>query len=174
MQNVAREEAHSRRTIARVHVTASVVLLASTLLAWENHPKIKFHGGNQPGYYVAEVSHTIGLATLPAGLFALALAVFSLAVAGRLRDVHLPTGWLTLLIASGALATCVAELIQLLIGRRNWIDDLHTTKSASSSLSQGVGVGVWVATLASVVLVASATWYLWRGYRTWRDETALP
>jgi len=37
LQRVAREEGRDRRTIMRVQVLASVVLLASTLVAWENH-----------------------------------------------------------------------------------------------------------------------------------------
>jgi hydrogenase-4 membrane subunit HyfE len=99
LQRVARKETHDRLTIMRVHVVASVVLLASTLVAWENHPRVKFRGGAHRGYFVSEVSHSIGLATRPAGLLILGVAVLSLAMANLLRKVHLHAGWLAFLLS---------------------------------------------------------------------------
>lgn len=172
LQRVAREEGRDRRTIMRVQVLASVVLLASTLVAWENHPRVKFRGGPHPGYFVSEVNHSIGLATRPAGLLVLAIGVLSLAVANRLRKVHLLTGWLVLLLSLGALGTCSVEILQLLLGRRNWLDVVSSTVGPSP-LGQAIGGGVWLATLASIALVANTSTYLWLGYRLWRKNPAV-
>jgi hypothetical protein len=172
LQRVAREEDHDRRTIMRVQVVASVVLLASTLVAWENHPRVKYRGGPHPGYFVSEVNHSIGLATRPAGLVALAIGVLSLAVANRLRKVHPPSGWLALLLALGALGVCSVEIVQLLLGRRNWLDFVSSTVGPSP-LGQAIGGGVWLATLASIALVANTSTYLWLGYRLWRKNPAV-
>jgi hypothetical protein len=167
LQRVAREEARDRLTITRVQVVASVVLLASTLLAWENHPRVKFRGGLHPGYFVKEVSHSIGLATRPAGLLILAVAGLSLATANLLRKVHLLAGWVAFLLSWGALGTCSVEIIQLLLGRRNWLG-LISSNVGPSSLGEAIGGGVWLATLASVALVANASTYLGLRHRLWR------
>lgn len=173
LQRAAREEAHDRRTIMRVQVVASVTLLASTLVAWENHPRVKFRGGPHPGYFVSEVSHSIGLVTRPAGLLILTIGVLSLAVANQLRRVHLLSGWLACLLAWGALSASSVEIIQLLLGRRNWLGFVSSTVGPSP-LGQAIGGGVWLATLASVVLVANSSTYLWLGYRLWRSRPPLP
>ena len=172
LQRVAREECHDRRTIMRVHVVASVALLASTLSAWENHPRVKFRRGPHPGYFVSEVSHSIGIATRPAGLLAAAIGLLSLAVANRLRKVHLLSGWLALVLALGALGACSVEIIQLLLGRRNWLDFISSTVGPSP-LGQAIGGGVWLAALASIALLANSSTYLWLGYRLWRKNPAV-
>jgi|SRR5665213_29987 len=172
LQRVAREEAHDRRTIVTVQLVASVTLVASTLVAWENHPRVKYRGGPHPGYYVGEVSHSIGLATRPAGLLVLAVAVLSLAVANMLRTVHLLIGWLAFLLAWGALGACAVEIIQLLLGRRNWLDFVSSTVG-TSPLGQAIGGGVWLATLVSIALIANSSTYLWLGYRLWRTRLPL-
>lgn len=157
----------------RVHVLGSLVLLASTLVAWENHPRVKFRGGLHPGYFVSEVSHSIGLATRPAGQLVFAVAVLSLVVANLLRKAHLLAGWLAILLSSGALGTCFVEIIQLLLGRRNWLG-IISSKVGPSTLGQAIGGGVWLATLASIALVANASTYLWLGHRQWSENPAVP
>jgi hypothetical protein len=156
-----------------VQIGASVVLVASTLLAWENHPRVKFRSGVNPGYYVGEVSHSIGLVTRPAGLLALAIGALSLAGAKLLRKVHLRTGWLIFALAVGALGTCSVEIIQLLLGRRNWLGSVSSAVGPSP-LGQAIGGGVWLAALASVALVANSSTYLWLGQRLWRQRPDLP
>jgi hypothetical protein len=168
MQRAAREQAHYRRTLMRIQVLASVLLIASTLVAWENHPRVVYRGGINPGYYVHEVSHSIGLRTLPAGLLALALGLLSLAVANALRKVDFVAGWLALSCSLGALGVCVVEIIQLLIGRRNWLASLAHTPTPSP-LAHAVGVGAWLATLASVTLLANTSRYHWLRRRQWRS-----
>jgi hypothetical protein len=171
-QRVAREEAHDRRTIMRVSVVASLVLLASTLVAWENHPRVKFRGGPHPGYFVVEVRHSIGLATRPAGLLVLAVAVLSLAVANELKKVRLLAGWLAFVLSWVAFGTCCVEIVQLLLGRRNWLGTV-SSRVGPSVLGQAVGGGVWLATLASIALVANASTYLWLLHRLWRRNPAV-
>jgi hypothetical protein len=168
MELAAREQVRYRRTLTRIQVLASVLLIASTLVAWENHPRVVYHGGLQPGYVVREVSHSIGVATLPAGLLALALGLLALAGANTLRRVHLVAGWLAFACSFAALGVCVVEITQLLIGRRNWLASLVHTP-APSPLDQAVGIGVWLATLASVILVANTSRYLWLRRRQWRS-----
>jgi uncharacterized membrane protein len=169
LERVAREEARDRRTISWIQVAASLMLIASTLLAWENHPRVEYRGGAHPGFYVVEVSHSMGLVTRPAGIFAIAIGVVSLAGAKLLRKVHLRTGWLAFVLALGALATCAVEIVQLLLGRRDWLDSV--TKAAGPSLlGQAIGAGVWLAALASVALVANTSTYTWLGFRLWRKN----
>jgi hypothetical protein len=156
----------------RVHLAASGVLLVSTLLAWENHPRVKFIGGPHPGYFVVEASHSIGLATRPAGLVALAAALISLVLANLLRRMSVLVGWLAILLSCGVLGTCCVEIVQLLLGRRNWLGFVAGNVQAST-LGQAVGRGVWLATFASVALVANASTYLWLEYRLWRNNPAV-
>jgi hypothetical protein len=171
MQLVAREQAHYRRTLMRIQVTASVLLIASTLVAWENHPRVLFRGGPHRGYVVREVSHSIGVATFPAGLIILALGLLAIVGANSLRAVHHIAGWLAFATSFTALGVCVVEIIQLLIGRRNWLDSLVHIPSEVSPLDQAIGIGVWLATLASLILVANTSRYLWLRRRQWRLET---
>ncbi len=169
LDNVAREEAGDRRTIMRVQIAAALVLVASTLLAWENHPRVAYHGGFTPGYSVREVSHSIGLATRPAGLLCLALAVLALASAPRLRRARLSSGLAALAPALAALGVTSVEIVQLMFGRRDWLD--HVTHAVTSAtLGQAVGIGVWLAGAASVALVANASTYVWLEYRLWRKN----
>lgn len=169
MQLAAREQDHYRRTLTRIQLLASGVLVASTLLAWENHPRELYRGGATPGFFVREVSHSMGLATLPAGLLILVLGLSSLALANSLRTPRLVTGWTAFSISVGALGVCAVEIVQLWIGRRNWLALLRHTP-ASTPLDHAVGVGVWVATAASVVMVATTSRYVWLWYRQWRSQ----
>jgi len=171
LDNVAREEAGDRRTIMRVQIAASVVLIASTLLAWEKHPREVYRTGASAGYYVREVSHSIGLATRPAGLLCLVLGALALASASRLKRTRLSSGLLALALALAALGVTTVEIVQLMFGRRDWLDHVaHALVSAT--LGDAVGVGVWLATLASVALVANASTYVWLEYRLWRKNPA--
>lgn len=172
LQRSEREEARDRRTIMKVHVAGSAVLIISTLLAWENHPRVEFHGGLNPGYYVKEVSHSIGLATRPAGFIVVAVAILSLPLANLLRRVHVLAGWLAFLLSLGALGTCCVEIIQLLLGRRNWVDTISASVGPSPIIN-AIGAGVWLATLASIVLVVNASTYVWLGHRLWGKHRAL-
>jgi hypothetical protein len=171
LQRVAREEANDRRTIMKVEIASSVLLIVSTLLAWENHPKVE-HDAKNNTYFIREVSHTIGLATKPAGIFAVLIAFLALGLATRLRKVRLSTGWLAFVLALAAIAVSTVEIIQLLLGRRNWLDHVTAT-GGNGALSQAIGIGVWLAALASVALVANAATYLWLGYRLWRKNPAV-
>ena len=174
MQLAAREQARYRRTLTRIQLPASVVLAASTLLAWENHPRELYRGAPTPGFFVREVSHSIGLATLPAGPLIVVLGLLSLGLANSLRMAHLWTGWTALSCSIGALGVCVTEIMQLWIGRRNWLASLSHTPAASP-LDHAVGVGVWVATAACVVMVATTSRYVWLWYRQWRSQpTPIP
>jgi hypothetical protein len=169
---VAREEAKDRRTFARVQIAASVVLLASTLFAWENHPRVEGRAVDATSYFVREVSHTIGLVTVAAGPLVIALGALALVFATRLRRVRLPYGWLALGLSLGALAVCTVEITQGILGRKDWLDHLSSAVAQSGSAG-GVGVGVWLAGIASLALVANASTYLWLGYRLWRNNPAV-
>jgi len=169
LQREAREQAHVRRTIMSVQVAASLMLIGATLAAWERHPRVRFRGGSQPAYYVSEVGHSIGLATLPAGLLVLALGVALLGVAHLLRAVHVGAGWASLALSLGALGVCTVEIVQLWLGRRNWLDSL-SSRVGPSPWNQAVGVGVWLATLAAVALVLNALTYVWLRHRSWKNH----
>ncbi len=169
MQLAVREQVRYRKTITRIQLVASVVLLASTLPAWENHPRELYRGGATPGYFVREVSHSIGLATVPAGLLIVVLGLVSLGLANSLRMASPATGWIVLFVSIGALGVCAVEIIQLWIGRRNWLSSLSHTPAASP-LDHAVGIGVWVAMAACVVMVATASRYIWLWYRQWRTQ----
>src|SRR5579863_3260647 len=156
LERVAREEAKDRLRISWIQVAASLILMASTLLAWENHPRVEYRGGAHPGFYIVEVSHSMGLVTRPAGILVIAIGAISLAGAKLLQKVHLRYGWLALVFALGALATCAVEIVQLLLGRRNWLDSV-TNATGPSLLGQAIGIGVWLAALASVALVANTS-----------------
>jgi hypothetical protein len=64
------------------------------------------------------------------------------------------------------------EIVQLLLGRRNWLGGLSTTV-VPSPLANAIGIGVWVAAAAAVALMANALTYLWLEYRIWRFAPAL-
>ena len=169
LQREAREEADDRRTVMRVQVMASLLLTGATLAAWERHPRVRHRGGSQPVYYVSEVSHSIGLATLPAGLLVFALGVALLGVARLLRKAPARAGWVSLALSLGALAVCTVEIVQLWLGRRNWLDSL-SSRVGPSPWDQAVGVGVWLATLAAVALVVNALTYVWLRHRLWKHH----
>jgi hypothetical protein len=148
-------------------MAAGAVLVASTLLVWMNHPRVAYQGGATPGPYVRDVSHTIGLATVPAGLLALTVGVLAIISAPPLKKGRVRAGVLALILALAASAISAAEIIQLLLGRRNWLSDLSASVG-SSPLSNAVGHGVWLAALASLALLANAGTYLWLSLRLWR------
>jgi hypothetical protein len=166
---VAREEMGLRRTIVWVQMSAAGVLLISTLLAWENHPRVIHRGGRSPTNFVREVSHSIGLVTRPAGILAFVLGVLAIGWAKQLRNGERRSGWMALGLALATAAVCAVEIVQLLLDRRNWLGNL--TKAVQPSLlGNAVGVGVWLAAAASIALVASAVTYLWFAHRVWRDS----
>jgi len=59
----------------------------------------------------------------------------------------------------------LGEFTRLLLGRRNY---LHGFPGVFSPLVNAVGAGVWLATLASLVVSVSALMYLWFAHATWR------
>jgi hypothetical protein len=168
-ERVAREESGDRRIIVRVQLGSGIVLIASTFFAWMNHPVMIHRTRSSPSYFVREVSHTIGLATVPAGLFALGLGVIAVATAVSFRSGRGPIGWFAVGLALGAVSDEAAEIIQLLLGRRIWLDHFPTgvIGSAQSPLASAIGAGVWMAALASVALLANALTYLWLARRQW-------
>ena len=174
-ENVAREEATSRHAIAVIQVAAGTVLIASTLFAWMNHPIFVRREGNSPAFFVREVSHTIGLATVPAGFFALGIGLLAVVVALGLRGGRPTFGWSALAIAAGAVGVSAGEIVQLLLGRRNWLDDhpIAHAHATSTPLVNAIGAGVWIAAGASLVLVASALTYLWLAHSQWKVGVPL-
>jgi hypothetical protein len=176
LERVAREEAGDRRIIVRVQIAGSVVLVVSTLLAWMNHPTMIHRRRASPSYFVREVSHTIGLTTMPAGLIAVGLGALAVITAVGLRRNRGPFGWIAVGLALGALGDTTVEIVQLLLGRRNWLDHFSTTVTASlqSPLANAVGAGVWFAAVASVALLANAITYLWRSHRQWTAASSKP
>ena len=171
-RRVAHEESRDRRTIARVQLLASGVLVASTLLAWMNHPRVVHRFGTSPSIYVREVSHSIGLVTRPAGVLALFVGVVAIASARQLRRPRVLTGWLAVGLAAIAVGVCTVEIVQLLLGRRNWLSDLSTAV-APSPTGNAIGVGVWIAAAASIGLMANALTYLFLEYRHWRNSSVI-
>lgn len=111
----------------------------------------------------------MGLTTLPAGPLVIGLALFTLAWSSRLRSGRPFVGWLGLGRGLVVLGVVVTEIVQLLLGRRNW-EDHHTTIS-NPALANAVGTGVWLALAAAIALVALSLVYLWRAYHFWRDST---
>lgn len=167
-RRVAREESRDRRTIAWVQLGSSAVLAGSTLLSWVNHPRVEHRYGASPAIYVREVSHSIGLATRPAGQLAFALGVVAFAGAWQLKKARRTSGWLAFTLAALAVGVCSVEVVQLLLGRRNWLSDLPMTLLPSPS-ANAIGAGVWIASAASVALIVNALVYLWLEYRVWRS-----
>jgi hypothetical protein len=166
-RRVDREESADRRTIMWVQCASSVVLLASTLLAWANRPRIEGPAGHR---MVHEIGHTVGFLTKPAGPITLALGALGLMLATFLRKPQRSYGWLALVLGLSAVSVNVVEIVQLLLGRRNWLDTMPPT--LNPSLANAIGAGVWFATVASIALLTNALTYLWREYRLWRRVQA--
>jgi hypothetical protein len=174
LERVAREEAGDRRFIVRVQIAAGVVLIVSTFFAWMNHPVLIHRRRASPPYFVREVSHTVGLNTMPAGMIAVGLGALAVITAVGLRRQRGPFGWIAVGLALGALGDSTIEIVQLLLGRRNWLDHFATpvTASLQSPLANAVGGGVWLAAVASVALLANALTYLWRSRRQWSQASS--
>jgi hypothetical protein len=153
-----------------VQTCAAVVLVASTLLVWVNHPRVIHRLGRSPTYFVREVSHTIGLATRPAGILAAVLGVLAIGWARQLRSGRARSGWVALVLALATASVSSVEYVQLMLGRRNWLTDLAAAVQPSVT-GQAIGVGVWLAGAASFVLVITAVTYLWFAHRVWREVT---
>jgi hypothetical protein len=170
LARVSREEGRDRRIIMRIQIAAAALLIASTALAWMSHPGVAYHIGPTRYYYVREMSHSIGVVTRPAGVLALVIGIVALGVAALLRSPRMATALVALVLSFGVLGVCSAEIVQLMLGRRNWQDTLANSVVASP-LGNAVGLGVWLATAASVVLVANASTYCWREMRLWRKAS---
>jgi hypothetical protein len=81
-------------------------------------------------------------------------------------------GWVALTLSLGVLGVVVAVIIQLLLGRRNWLDRVASSRPVYSPFAHAIGAGVWIAGAATIALVANACTYLVRVYLTWRDQSA--
>jgi hypothetical protein len=168
----AQERAGVRRTMVWVQTFAAGVLIASTSLVWVNHPRVIHRLGRSPTYFVREVSHSSGLVTRPVGIFAVVLGVLAIVWARQLRNGRTRSGWVALVLALATAAMSSMEVVELLLGRRNWLSNLPTAVQPSL-LGQAIGVGVWLAAAASVALVATAVTYLWFAHRVWREVPTL-
>jgi len=170
-ERAARERAGVRRAMIRVETAAAVVLIASTLLGWVNHPRVIHRLGRSPTYFVREVSHSVGLATRPAGILAVVLGVLAIGWSTQLRSGRARSGWVALALALATASVSSVEVVQLMLGRRNWLSDLSAAVQPSVT-GQVIGVGVWLAGAASIVLVINAATYLWFAHRIWREVPA--
>jgi len=140
-------------------------MMISTLFAWESHPRVAPSVTQPKTLVVHEVSHSIGLVTLPAGPVVLVIGLAALLVASRLRRGSVRAGGETLVIGLAALGISLGEFTQLLLGRRN---NLHGFPGLLPPLVNALGAGVWLATLASLAVSVSAMTYLWLAHATWR------
>jgi hypothetical protein len=95
--------------------------MISTLFAWENHPRVAPSVTHPKTLVDHEVSHSIGLVTLPAGPVALLIGSAALLVASRLRRGNVRAGWETLVAGLAGLGMSLGEFTQLLLGRRNYL-----------------------------------------------------
>ena len=163
------ERARQLRAWTRTEWLFTFLLLASTLFAWENYPRI-IPGPAQPGRFVGG-GDTIGLATWPAGALVIGLALLGLVWWSRLRRGRPLVGWLGLGRGVVVLIVVVAEIVQLLLGRRNWED--HHTTIANPALANAVGTGVWLALGAATALVVGSLVYLWRAHHSWRGVASV-
>jgi len=146
--------------------------MVATLMAWMNRPSKELDPLHPNTFLVHEVGHTPGIVTMPAGVMALALGVLTLCWARSLRTGTRGAGLVALGISVAALGVCVGEFTQLLLGRRNWLSHFTLSPRMSSPLANAVGVGVWVASLSSLALLAVSGIYLWREEGSWRDVPA--
>jgi len=169
-QRVAAERARQRRALARGEGLLALLLLATSLFAWENHPRVVPDPAH-PGLVIArEVGHTAGMATLPAGPLIILLALGALLWSSHLSGGKSLVGWASLGRALVILGVMVTELVQLLLGRRDWQD--HHATIANPALAHAVGPGVWLGLGVAVGLVAVSFTYLWRVYGSWHDRPA--
>ena len=166
---VQRERDGERRHISMVAMIASALAVASTLIAWANHPLVERSVAHPKIWVLHEVGHSIGLLTGVVGPAVLALAVAQLWTAARLRRGSINAGWTALLLSLVILALSSREIAVLLIGRRNFMDHSTSLNPAQyPPLAHAVGAGLWLTLLASLVVLASASFYLRRTYATWR------
>ncbi|HSN02565.1 MAG TPA: hypothetical protein VLS91_03680 [Acidimicrobiales bacterium] len=169
---VAAERDRQRRTLVRSERLLALFLLATSLFAWENHPRV-VADPMHPGLFVArEVGHTAGLGTMPAGPLTIALALATLVWSSRLASGRATVGWTSLGRSLVILGVVVVELIQLLLGRRNW-QERHAP-IANPVLAHAVGLGVWLGLVAALGLLIVSLLYLWRVYGSWKDVLAPP
>lgn len=162
------EVATSRRRIGRSAGLGGAMLVVSTLLAWMNHPRIVRSSVRPHPYIVVEVSHSIGLATWSAGPIVLILGTGIGLVARWLVRGDVRAGWVALLMGFGSLGVSVAEFTQLLLGRQDYLDHASLLTPPLPPSADAVGIGVWLAVAASIVVVVAAWGYIWRARRYWK------
>ena len=141
--------------------------MIATLFAWESHPRVAPSATHPKTLVLHEVRHSIGLVTLPAGPVVLLIGSVALLVASGLRRGSVRAGWATLVTGLAGLGMSLGEFTQLLFGRRNYP---RGYPGLFSPLVNAVGAGVWLATLASLVVSVSALTYLWPTHATWRHR----
>jgi hypothetical protein len=161
------EDATERRLIGRIAGLGGAMLVVSVLLAWMNHPKIVRSSIRPHPYIVVEVSHSIGLTTLPAGPIALALGIGIVFIARWQVRGEIWAGWVVFLTGLGSLGVGIAEFTQLLLGRRNYLEHASLLKAPLPPYVNAVGTGVWLAIVAAIVVVTAAWTFLWRSSRYW-------
>jgi hypothetical protein len=162
------ERAQRRRRLALVCAAGGLLLAASSLLAWRNHPGIRWNNALVPSMVLKEVSHSIGLATPPAGTTALVAGLLALLVTGAFRRGNLVSGWVCLVAGAGAWAMSSWEFFELILLRKNYLDRQPPFIANHSPMIYAVGVGVWLAVLSSLLVAVCAVIYLRDEYRTWR------
>lgn len=131
----------------------------ATLLPWATRLQV-VPDPRHAGRYVAVPTHVLGLATLPAGPLVAVFAVGLVYLSVRLKSGSLPPAWATLLAGLGALGVAVTEVVQLLLGRRDWVDRLTVTVNVGPT-ARAVGPGVWVSGVALATLCLTVVVYLW-------------
>jgi hypothetical protein len=162
-ERIARARLAQYRRLARLSAGFAGAAGLATLLPWTYHPEVGHDPQHPTQLAILNASHAMGLTTIPAGPLVAGLALASLGWAAQLARGSRRAGWVALALGTGAVGVAVTEIIQLLLGRRNWID--HVTPAAQSSpLARAVGPGVWVALAAETLLAADVLIYLWVVY----------
>lgn len=162
---LAGERVRQLREFARTERLLTFTLLASTVFAWENYPRI-IPGPAPFGQFVGG-GDTVGVLTVPAGPLVIILALSTLAWSSRVNSGRSIVGWLALSRGLLVFGVVAAEIFQLLLGRRNWED--HHTTIANPALANAVGTGVWLALASASALVVWSLAYLWHSHHSWRD-----
>ena len=167
------ERSGQRRRLARAIAGLSVLIVVSTVVAWMNHPRVVTEARPPHFRVIIEVGHTIGVATRPAGALVIVIALLALTQVRGLSRGSTAAGRASLGLGVGVLAVVSVEVVQLLLGRRNWISHLTPANVRHSLLGEAVGGGAWLCAGASVALIAAAWTYVWRSSHSWRDEWAI-
>ena len=172
-ERIARGRRAQYRRLARLGASFAGVAGLATLLPWTYHPEVGHDPAHPTQLTVLNASHAMGLTTIPAGPLVAVLALASLGWAAQLASGSRRAGWVALALGAGTVGVCVVEIIQLLLGRRNWLGRV-TQAVETSPLARAAGPGVWVALAAAVLLTADALIFLWIVYGERRGDRQRP